>query len=945
MEMEPTTIFGLTAAATGLGVGFGMGARLMRIQKAARDELRRRREGGYETGFEEEGEKSETYHQSRGKRDSSIVGICEGALRHANGDYTAAWEVRLEPTLWSDDQKIDARCDALARMLAVEKPAGLLIQFRFSSGPDSGRTIVNHLSVSGDGRLTHPEAARLHASGLSLHTAAVGAGRYRESVLSLWVRVPGKRKGNNENVGFGAFITNALGEIKSNGWSSLPTALRRSWAATPNDGVIRRLIDDELNEREKAEKIFRLIERECPLKMTRLADERLWEALYLGHRQNAQSVPTPPAELGVDIRKYLCSESLSFEGNHVMHGDHPAAMVSMFTPPQPFVTADALRGLIFNAYLNFRHTVVVDFIYPDQTKAAKKLDKRIREVRRTSIRGDGRVRQSPEARAALADLETVRDAITGSQEALVQMRFSVIVYAPRPQSLRDKNECLRFLDGACEQLITVLRKIPGVDAAREEPESLQALYARSLVGEASPNPTGREITEVVDSLAGLIPTETVWGGSKRPHLICCTPTGQMTGIDFFDRSTNPSPVVVVVGASGTGKSVFIANAINSVLANVPRARVKAIDFGDSFGPHVDALGGRHLRFNVDDPRAINTWDYKGLEKGEMPDEIQKTLVVAELMLLARVKPGDSLAADILSTVVTEVYRNEVPRNSEGGLKREPTLSDLLALLESYTFENEMDKGRDATLLMAIEKYRGHPWIDAPTHPDFAEESPYDVFELDSLENFPTDIREAIAGRVAARVVRAIGQLNEDGTRTPTVLVFDEFWKIKAKYSIILDVIKRGARQGRKDYVVTMLSSQAYEDFEGLYDITSNAGTIIVGKQIGDNSRLISDANLSENAAAGISAIRNSVGVYAQYMVKIGSGSDQTVEMLQVYLSPAELWTFTTNPNERNARARVAALRPDWSPAEVIEWLAKAYPQGLAAYGLVEINESALAVAG
>ncbi|HEV2666978.1 MAG TPA: hypothetical protein VG324_18805, partial [Blastocatellia bacterium] len=819
------------------------------------------------------------------------------------------------------------------------------IQFRFSSGPDPGHSLLKHFKARGDGASTHSGASRLHASGLSLHRSAVAANIYRQCALSVWARVPGKRKGDDENTGFNAFIPRALDEIKRNGWSSLPTALRRSWAETAETGVVKRLVNDEIEVREKAEKVFGLIEREAPISMKRLKGDRLWEALYLGHRQDAQAIPKLPAVPGLDIRNYLCCESVSCEGNYLMHGSHPAAVVSMFTPPQPFVTADALRALVFNPALNFRHTIVAEFIYPDQRKTAKQLDRRIRQVRRTSIRGDGRVKQSPEARASLTDLETVRDNITGSREALVEMRFYVIVYAPAVRAFGEKKEALKFLDRACEQVITALRQIPGVEAAREEPESLQTIYPKALVGEANSKPTGREITEVAGSLAALVPTESAWEGSRRPHMLLSTPTGRLTGLDLFDRAANPSPLAIALGASGSGKSVFVASIINSALATLPEARVKAIDFGESFGPHVDALGGRHLRFNVNDPRAINTWDYEGLERGQAPDEIQIALVVMELMLLARVKADDSVAEDILTTLVTEVYRNEVPRNSQGGLKREPTLSNLLALLESYPFENQLVRDRAATLQLALEKYRGHQWIDAPTHPDFAADSRYDVYELDSLDNFPQDIREALAGRVASRVVRSIGRLKEDGTLTPTLLAFDEVWKIRDKYPRILDVIRRGARQGRKENVVTLLATQAYEDFEQLYDVTKNAGVKIIGKQIGDYSRLSSDAGLSENAVAAISAIRNVAGEYAQYVIALGSGGDQIVEMIQVDLSPAELWTFTTNPNERNARSRVSALRPDWSLGEAIEWLAAVYPRGLAAAGLVEIDERLLKPTG
>ena len=943
--MEIATIISGVIAATGVGFGIGIGSRVLRIGGQARRDLRRLKRNGEAKAPAADLDQpvSELSRPDGRKRDSSIAGLYDNVLRHTNGDYSCAWEVKLEPTMFAHDHTIESRCDELARMLAVDKPPGTVIQFRFSSGHDPGHAILKHLVARGDGSLTHPEASRLHASSLGLYEAASAAHRYRQSVLSVWVRVPGKQKSDDANTGVNAFIPRALDEVRKHGWSSIPAVLRRSWAETADNGVVRRLLREEREAREKAEKLFRLIERECPLDLKRLGrkeGDELWKAVYLGHRQDAQWVPILPDILGLDIRNYLCAESVSCEGNYVMHGSHPAAVVSMFTPPQPFITADALRSLVFNSTLNFRHTIVVELVYPDQRKVTKRLDRRIRQVRRTSIRGDGRVKQSPEARAALADLETVRDHITGSREALLEMRFYVLIYAPPVYAFREKKQALKFLDRACEQVITVLRQVPGVEAMREEPESLQALYPKLLVGEADSRPTGREITEVAGSLAALIPAESSWEGARRPHMICSTPMGRLLGLDLFDRGANPSPLAITVGATGSGKSVFVACIINSVLATLREARVRAVDFGESFGPHVDVLGGRHLRFNVNDPRTINTWDFAGLERGEMPDEIQIALVVLELLLLARVKGDDSIAEDILTNLVTEVYRNEAPRNGRGRPKHEPTLSHLLALLESYPFENQMVKDRAATLALALEKYRGHQWIDAPTHPDFVADSPYDVYELDSLDNFPQDIREALAGRVASRVVRSIGQLKEDGTLTPTLLVFDEVWKIRDKYPRILDVIKRGARQGRKENVVTLLATQAYEDFEQLYDVTKNAGVKIIGKQIGDYSKLASDAGLAENGAAAVSAIRNVAGEYAQYVMALGSGNDQIVEMIQMDLSPAALWTFTTNPNERNARARVSTLT-GWPLADVIEWLAAVYPRGLAAAGLVEIDTTLL----
>jgi hypothetical protein len=326
----------------------------------------------------------------------------------------------------------------------------------------------------------------------------------------------------------------------------------------------------------------------------------------------------------------------------------------------------------------------------------------------------------------------------------------------------------------------------------------------------------------------------------------------------------------------------------------------------------------------------------------MPNETEIALVVIDAMKLARVKSDDNIAEDVLTNVVTEVFKNEAPRNGQGRPKYEPTHSHLLAMLESYPFQSQAVRDRAATLALALEKYRNHPWLDAPTHPDFAVDSPYDVYELDSLDAFPQDVRDTLANRVAARVVRSIGQLKGDGTRTPTLLIFDEVWKIVQYYPAVMRVIQKGARTGRRENAVTVLATHTYNDFTGLHDITNTAGVKIIGKQIGDYSRLVTDAGLSENAAAAVSAIKNVAGHYAQYVLVLGAGQDQTIEMVQMDLSPSELWTFTTNPYERNARARVSALRPEWPLADVITWLAANYPRGLASQGLVEIEEARLA---
>src|SRR5438034_11324571 len=76
------------------------------------------------------------------RRDSSIVGIYNDALRHKDGALTVAYQVEMPATMFADDSLIDIRYDDLARMLAFEKPAGTLVQFRYATIPDPGYTII-----------------------------------------------------------------------------------------------------------------------------------------------------------------------------------------------------------------------------------------------------------------------------------------------------------------------------------------------------------------------------------------------------------------------------------------------------------------------------------------------------------------------------------------------------------------------------------------------------------------------------------------------------------------------------------------------------------------------------------------------------------------------------------------------------------------------------------
>jgi hypothetical protein len=872
------------------------------------------------------------------RRDSSIVGIFNDALRHKDGALTAAYEVEMPATMFAADALVDYRYDELARLLAFEKPSGTLIQFRYATVSDRGQAILSVIgSRASEG--THTLASLLQASNLDYLENSAKALPYRRAVLTMWIRVPPQQRGNSTMSALADFKSALRDEIRSNGFGSALRQMPALYGRTADDSVVRRTLEDEKRAYARANSTWRQIENSSPLTLRRFTRQEIWEAVYFGHCQNAASAPVLSERPGRDLRDYLCTERVEGELNYLMHGDYPVAIVSLFTPPHEFVTADALRGLIARRDFNTRHTIVTEYLFPEQRKETKRLDRRIKQVKRTFTKRD-----NPEGAAALRSLRAVRDEVAGARESLLPTRFYVILYGERARNLVELRKSVEDLDEQCERVVSALRQIPGANAEREEPEALRALYPSAIAGDLSPKLTGRELTEVSNSVVALTPTEDSWPGALRPHTLLSTATGRLIGIDLFDRNQIPSPLIQIIAAPRGGKSILMAQFACDLLASLREASVNAIDIGETLLPLVTVLGGRYIRPQPDEVRAINIWSYPDLKDGEMPDDIQKALVVGDLKMLARIKDDDKTAEDIISVVVSQVYENIVSQNGPGRPVYEPTLSHFVAQLRTFPFDSEMVRERRETLVLALNNYIGHPWLDAPTHPDYEAKSPFDVFELGSLKDFPHDIKLSLAYRIAAHVTRCIGRRRADGTRTPTANLFDEMWEIKEEYPFIFKVLQHAGRKGPKENSITILATHAFEDIEDVASLSKTGNVLFIGKQLGDYSKVVAHAKLSLNGAEAIAHIKTAPGRFSQFVMVIGTGPDQVVEVVQHELSPLMLWTLTTNADERNARSRVLVHYPNWTDMQVHAWLADHYPRGLTAVGVREIDETPLEAA-
>ena len=878
-------------------------------------------------------------------RKSEIIGFDGDLLRYRNGSYGRAYCITLANTIYQSEEFTENRVDEIASLLNFDKPAGTIIQIRFDSLPDGGTVLRNHLRCRNKEE-SHSHAALLHATNLKIYEDAIGDELLKEQSATVWIRVPAQDAHDHKPIL--QFLPGLVREIERGGFVQFITAPMVNGKNAFSQNFVKRERNREEKCRQAAEKVFRAFEENFPkeMRLKQMPRQKTFETLFVSHRRDQQSAPVlPEAVKCVDIRRYLTASNIKAdETDYVVHEQSLASVVSLKTPPQNFVTADTMRYLTCRGDLNFPHTIILDFVALDTESSKKELKKKIKRIEGSGNTFFGLKPLQEDAKVVREELTELLRQVEKGREKICQARINFIVFGGKARNRAELTERVEILSERCEHMMSAVRKIPGADAVREEPARQRAIYPRLLTGELSATETGQEFGEAASSLAAFVPTEGAWRGSPRPHSLFLTPDGQMFGLDLFDRNLIKSPTVIVTAASGEGKSVLGMRIITDILATCGHVKVRAIDYKNSLKPMCRLFGGRHINFAESQPKPLNVWNYPGIENGLPAAKRQSTFVLTDLLNLSRTPKDDTITYSIAKLIVDEVYKISQTRNGAGQPKFQPTLSHFLDLLRSYSW-NETERTKANELFLKLNIYRNDVWLDAPTHPDFDTDSPFDVYELTSLSCLDEPVRESMGFRIAASIMQEIGEENSKGQITPFLFVCDEMKEITKHFPAILDLIGNTSLTGRKEGVVTLLMGQAYEHFSGTedapnpigIDLVKNSGVKIIGKQIGNFDRLVRDCELPPETQSAVRSIRNPYGIYTQWVMVIGSGDDKIVEMATVSQSPIERWNSTTDANERNARALAERLMPSQPFAFVLAWLASKYPLGLTAAGLTEIK--------
>lgn len=880
---------------------------------------------------------------------TGILGLDGTSIRYVDGSFGKAYRFEPANTLYDDQRLTEQRIEELKTLLKFERPEGTVIQFRFSNEPDDGSTLRDHLRTRNAAK-SDPLASLLHATNLALYDEALHAGRVMSQTATVWIRVPARDAADPNLIS--RMLPGLIREFKAQGFLSMMLRPLMTAKNIRAQAFLEREAAAETACRKRAERVFKAFESNFPreLRLAGLTSQETFATIFRSHRRDHGPAPLIRFGERLDLRRYLSSTGIRCRRDGpLFHNGSLVALVSLKTLPSGFVTADTMRYLTAARDLSFPHEIVVDLSTVERTAAKKDLQKRIDRIDRSGSTWFGLRPLKKDAVVIKADLENLLEQVEADDEEICRVRLNIVVYGGKPATRFELSEQVRVLDARCDAVVSAMRKRTGADVVREEPARLRSIYPRILAGELTLQGTGQEVTETADSVIAFVPTETSWKGSSRPHSIFTTPNGQMFGLDLYDRSLIRSPTVIVTAASGEGKSFLATMLITDIRSHRGEVKVRVMDYRYSFEPICRLFEGRHIEFSERDPKPINIWNYPGIENGVPPSKRQLSMVLTDIMILSKTGRSDAITSAVASTVIDEVYKMSAARNGAGRPKFQPVLGHFLDILKSYHW-SEGEKKQAGDLYLKLNIYRKDPWLNAPTHPDYDAPSMFDVFELSTIGSLDEKVRESVGFRISARIMQEIGEEDDRSQKTPILFICDEVREINRHFPAIQELMAEAAVTGRKEGLVTLLFSQAYEHFTGTaerpnevgIDLVKNSGVKIIGKQIGGFDRLAADCGLPKETEAAVSSIRNVYGKYTQWLMVIGSGSDKIIQMAEVHLSPVMLWANTNDTNEANARRLAENLRPDLPLALIVTWLASKYPNGLTADGLTALTENDLA---
>ncbi len=304
---------------------------------------------------------------------------------------------------------------------------------------------------------------------------------------------------------------------------------------------------------------------------------------------------------------------------------------------------------------------------------------------------------------------------------------------------------------------------------------------------------GRCKTTLSTESANLVPLQGEWRGTNSPGMLLSGRRGQIFTWSPFDNTTGNFNVCVV-GRSGSGKSFFMQEMLDSTLGLGGRAFV--LDVGRSFEKSCHSKNGQFIEFTTDSPLCINPFSTIPTSSAEeAADALAMLRPIVALMVAPKRGTNDIENAYIDKAVFAAWDKKGVNASIDdvaeylSALKDERA-KDLSTMIFPYTSQGAYGRF-----------FNGEGTINF--------KSQLVVIELGELK----DRKELQSVVVQTVVMQIMNQMLKGDRKTPVSIMMDEVWDIlSGKQKEGAEFAEAGVRQARKFKGSLVFGTQSVHDF-------------------------------------------------------------------------------------------------------------------------------------
>lgn len=413
------------------------------------------------------------------------------------------------------------------------------------------------------------------------------------------------------------------------------------------------------------------------------------------------------------------------------------------------------------------------------------------------------------------------------------------------------------------------------------------------------------------NLSDFLPVYGIGPGHEEASVLFETPFRSLIGYSLFEKS--PSGNAIVLGETGSGKSVFVSGLLLGMNAGfgdrAPAGFV--VDVGNSFKRSVLYLGGSSIDFSPESGSVMNPFDLEPDQEEPDPEKVKFLTALFDEIL------GDrgvlsKLERALLETEILLYYAKT----------RERTFSGFKDHLENA---EAPELKRLAKLLSLWCRPRPYGLLfDGKTNVDLT--APHLHFELKGCQRYPDLLRvamltmmEVIRRKIKERFPkRSFAIIDEthslirpaaDGQPSSAARWFDSWFREMRKFGSSAAAISQTARD---------LKTPEVGD-----GIIANAPNRIILNQAGDEKTLREDLKLNDRELRDVFSLTQLRGSFAEVFIQ--SKSFRGVVLYRP--TPLELWLCTTHPPDIALLDQEKKAHPEFNLHALMHHMAENYPGG------------------